>query len=570
MIGVALIGLIGIVAMNAYSGTPTVGMFGKFLEAFGLREFSFIFRITLLAIFAVVILVARTLLTIGVTKKGLKFLSEKTNEISNLTTSKYFNSQLPKLQQRTTQEAIFLMTIGINRLVLGMLGSVLAIMSDGFLILVMMVIAFIVDVKLAMATTLLFIVLFKVLRRFGGTKTTRLSSEIAATEIQVNSLIGEAIENFREITVRGVKGQYFNAIASRTHENAAKAAEIAFIPMSGKYIVEASLIIVTFSLTAFQLWLSDAKTAVATLALFLATGARITPAILRLQQGVLSIQASSGTSARAYSLIKELDSIQPLSLNHSPRADFLHVGFNGEICVLDVVFKHSPRSVFELKIEGLHIPPGKITAIVGPSGSGKSTLTDIILGILTPDSGRVEISGLTPVEVIKRFPGAISYIPQNVLISNTSIKENISFGYGIDELTEGFVMGALEIADLKQTIEQLPDGLDTLIGERGFLLSGGQRQRLGIARAVFTQPRLLVLDEATSSLDGQSEALVAEAITALKGKVTVVLIAHRLSTVRDADQVVYMDDGRVVAKGTFEEVRRAVPNFDTQAQLMGL
>jgi ABC-type multidrug transport system fused ATPase/permease subunit len=136
----------------------------------------------------------------------------------------------------------------------------------------------------------------------------------------------------------------------------------------------------------------------------------------------------------------------------------------------------------------------------------------------------------------------------------------------LDEL----VWSALEMAQLSDLVRNLPEGLDTQVGERGARISGGQRQRLGIARALFTKPKLLVLDEATSSLDGQTEANISEAIQTLKGSVTIVMIAHRLSTVRNADLVVYLEEGRILSQGSFDHVRTSVPNFDQQAQLMGL
>jgi ABC-type multidrug transport system fused ATPase/permease subunit len=143
-------------------------------------------------------------------------------------------------------------------------------------------------------------------------------------------------------------------------------------------------------------------------------------------------------------------------------------------------------------------------------------------------------------------------------------------GFPTTSATDELISEALAIAHLAEVIETYPEGIDTYVGERGDKLSGGQRQRLGIARAMFTKPKLLVLDEATSALDGESEAIVSSAISALKGEVTVLMIAHRLSTVKKADLVIYMANGRVVSQGTFEEVRSQVPDFDKQASLMGL
>jgi ABC-type multidrug transport system fused ATPase/permease subunit len=159
-------------------------------------------------------------------------------------------------------------------------------------------------------------------------------------------------------------------------------------------------------------------------------------------------------------------------------------------------------------------------------------------------------------------------VPQDIFISNGTIRENVSLGYPLDEATDELVMEALQIAHLDSFVMSLPLGIDTPVGERGARISGGQRQRLGIARAMFTKPQLLVL--ATSALDGLTEASISDSINELKGRVTLVLIAHRLSTVLNADKIAYLSAGKVVSIGTFNEVRTRVPDFDIQAKLMGL
>jgi ABC-type multidrug transport system fused ATPase/permease subunit len=225
------------------------------------------------------------------------------------------------------------------------------------------------------------------------------------------------------------------------------------------------------------------------------------------------------------------------------------------------------RAISEIS---LSIPAGASIAFVGPSGAGKTTIIDVLLGVLNPDEGSVLISGLSPLLAVSKWPGAVSYVPQDVVIAAGTIRENVSLGYPSESVTDELVHSALRVAHLDQFVASLPLGIDTQVGERGAKISGGQRQRLGIARAMFTRPQLLVLDEATSSLDGETEASVSQAINSLRGSTTVVMIAHRLSTVRNADIVVYLSEGKVVSMGSFDEVRQSVPDFDRQALLMGL
>jgi ABC-type multidrug transport system fused ATPase/permease subunit len=315
--------------------------------------------------------------------------------------------------------------------------------------------------------------------------------------------------------------------------------------------------------------MTDAVSAVGTLSVFLAAGTRIAPAILRLQQGAIQIQSGLGNATETLEMIEELEEATGVK-NYSDAFNSTHIDFLPKVVIKDLNLTYFGQFKPALKEIDLQIDTGSVTAIVGPSGAGKTSLIDVILGVVTPTSGEVLISGIDSKVAIARWPGALSYVPQDISIANRTIAENICLGYSMKEIEETKLWDVLKIAQLEDIVRELPDGIHTKVGDRGAKLSGGQRQRLGIARALITKPQLLVLDEATSSLDGQSEVDVSDAIKELKGTVTIVLIAHRLSTVRNADQVIYMESGEILARGTFDEVRAKVPDFDKQAKLMGL
>jgi ABC-type bacteriocin/lantibiotic exporter with double-glycine peptidase domain len=218
----------------------------------------------------------------------------------------------------------------------------------------------------------------------------------------------------------------------------------------------------------------------------------------------------------------------------------------------------------------LEIRAGSIVAIVGPSGAGKSTLTDLILGLLTPKSGSVSISGYEPSKAIAKWPGQIAYVPQEVRIFDGSLAENITQGYSPEEIMGFDLMDTLQDSALTELFRTSLDGFAVELGTKGARLSGGQIQRVGIARALLTKPKLIVFDEATSALDADTESIITETLAKLRGNTTVVIVAHRLSTVLNADSVIYLQEGQIVAEGSFGEVRAKVPDFDRQAQLMGL
>jgi len=268
-------------------------------------------------------------------------------------------------------------------------------------------------------------------------------------------------------------------------------------------------------------------------------------------------------------LMKRISQTEEIPYSSIP-LELEHLGFIPEIEISNLYFKYPTNATGTIINVNLLIKPGSLVAFVGPSGAGKTTLIDLILGVLNPDLGNIKISGMSPGEAIVNWPGAIAYVPQDVMITNGSVRENVALGYPVEEQLDDLIMEALNIAQLSDFVETGRMSLSAHVGERGSKISGGQRQRLGIARAMYTRPKLLVLDEATSSLDGQTEFDISNAILALKGTVTVLMIAHRLSTVRNADTVVYLDQGRIVAQGTFDEVRSIIPNFDKQASLMGL
>jgi ABC-type multidrug transport system fused ATPase/permease subunit len=340
------------------------------------------------------------------------------------------------------------------------------------------------------------------------------------------------------------------------------------MPYVSKYVIESSMVIGAILIAAIQFKMQDAVHAVATLSIFLAAGSRIVPAILRVQQGALSIKSSLGAADPTLIYIdklKETDFVQ----SDSREPMFSHTDFIATVDVNSVSFCYPAKDSNAISDMSLSIKPGQMVALVGPSGGGKTTFIDLILGVLLPSTGEIRISGRSPIEAIKQWPGAIAYVPQNVSIANGSIRSNVEMGYVNSDTYLAQLERALRAAHLDQFVLQSPLGLESPVGERGAMLSGGERQRLGIARALFTSPALLVLDEATSALDAETEQLVSESIGKLRGKTTVLMVAHRLSTVKSADTVVYIDAGVILASGSFAEVRTKVPDFDNQAKLMG-
>jgi ATP-binding cassette subfamily C protein len=216
----------------------------------------------------------------------------------------------------------------------------------------------------------------------------------------------------------------------------------------------------------------------------------------------------------------------------------------------------------------LSVVAGQHVAIIGPSGAGKTTLVDLILGLVHPSSGTVRIGGLEPNDLRKVRPGAVSYVPQKPGMVSGTIAENIALGVDPTEIDHKLLQKVIGDAYLRDFIDSLPDGVDTSVGKQVDSLSGGQIQRIGLARALYAQPQLLILDEATSGLDAGSEAFVSDTLYKLQGQVTVIVIAHRLSTVQHSDIVHVMENGRVTASNTFKKLQATVPMVAEYVKLM--
>jgi ABC-type multidrug transport system fused ATPase/permease subunit len=570
LFGVALIGVVTALAITGVSGQVTGNRVGAVLEFMQLDGYTFDAQVAILGATAGVTLIGRTLLSIFFIRKSLFFLAHKAAVVSGDLTSRVLAQPLLQLQKRTSQETLYALTSGVSSLVLTILGTVVILASDLSLVLVMAVGLLVVDPGTAVGSFAFFVLIAIFLYRLSSTRVRFLNASIAETTIRGNEKIVEVLTNYRESIVRNRRAYYAKEFAKNRLDFSRFSAEFSFIPNISKYVLESSVVVGAILLSATQFVLQDARHAVATLAIFLAAGTRVAPAILRIQQGLLHIKAASGSADLTLKLAEEVSNYSIAADTNPALALGDHSNFSADISFESVSFSYPESENRILDHVSIKISPGQFVAFVGSSGAGKSTLVDLLLGVLMPDSGDVKISGQAPSIAIEQSPGAIAYVPQDVSIAIGTVRENIALGFPKEFATDERINKTLKISHLESFVDSLENKADTQVGERGAKLSGGQRQRLGIARAMFTNPKLLVLDEATSSLDAETEASVSAAIQTLRGGTTILMIAHRLATVRSADLVIYMADGQILAQGTFAEVRAAVPEFDRQANLQGL
>jgi len=568
LLGVALIGVIGALSINGIQSKKAGNRVEQLLEFLNLDNFTFQQQVAVLGILATAVLIAKTLLSIMISRRILNFLSSRGARISHKILKKFLNQDLTEVNKYSQQEIIYASTTGVQNLTTGVIAATTNLFVDASLLLVLFVGLAVVSPSLAITTLTTFVIIAAILNGLLKNKAFALGSDEMKYSVESNEKIWEILNTYREATVRNTRDYYVEEIGQIRLKVSNAIAQKIFLPYIGKYVMEVSMIVGALLITGVQFYFYDATAAITGLTLFMAATTRIAPAILRLQQGLIQIKNFLGNSAVTIELLnlerephsKVKEEVHPSSI----------MDFQPEITLRNIDYKYEVDSEFQIKDLSLKIHAGEHVAFVGPSGSGKTTLVDIILGVIKPDSGEVTISGINPLAAFKTWPQCVSYVPQQTSISNRSLRENILLGLKTELENDMKIKNALSKAGLGNLIDGLPDGLETILGDNGFKLSGGQRQRIGIARALYTSPSLLVMDEATSALDASTEDEITKTLLELKQEITMITIAHRLSTVREADRVFYLDRGRIEAEGTFEEVRSKVPNFDKQANLMGL
>lgn len=570
LVGVVIIGLVGSLAVTGVSSGKPGDKVQYFLHFLHLQSDSIQIQVATLGTLAALLLTFKTLCSLYFSRRALFFLSRRAAVIASELTSKLLQDSLIHIQKKSIQETMYALTGGVNVVTVGIIGATVSLISDFSLLVILGSSLFVVDSGIAISTLLLFVIIGIILHFLMSKRAQNLGSQQEKLSIRGQELISEILLTFREITVKGRQDYYRDRVSENRRNLANSTAELSFMQNISKYVIEIVVVVGSLLIAAIQFSTQTAQHAAAVIAIFMAVSSRIAPAVIRIQQGLIQMKGNIASSRPTLELIDRYSSVGIHEDRFTKKISFDYPDFDPVIEIENLAFHYPSSQKNAVSDLNVVIPAGNFVAIVGPSGAGKSTLADLILGIIEPTEGTIRISGVACKSALRKWPGALAYVPQVVTMLNGSILENISAGYPICPNDKFYIDRALEISHLVEFIDSLPDGVDTYVGDRGTRISGGQRQRIGIARAMFTNPKLVLFDEATSSLDGETESNISKAVFALKGKMTVIIIAHRLSTVRFADQVIYMADGSVKAVGTFDQVRNLIPEFDKQAQLMGL
>ena len=569
LLGVALIGITSAILIRGLQGLTAGDQVTRFLELLNLDGLPQQNLLMLLGTGAVFFFVLKTILSVYFLRRTLGYMSVRNAQISSSLVSKMLNRPVERIFSKSIQHQIYNVTGGVERLIGGVVTSLVLIASDLVLLLVILVGLMLVDPIISVGTFVVFTGIAFLLYFLLHKRVAVLNTKSAYQSIYFNQKVSEGINSFRDLFIKGGREFYVNELRKTKMQLAGYDAEIKFIPNISKYTIEVSVILGIAVISGIQFYLFDSNRAIAVISVFLAASTRIAPAIIRLQQSVISVKSGLSGAKPTFELIDELNGISELERIETVISTN-HTDFSPRVKLRNLEFTYSSAAENTIQDISLEISEGKFIAFVGPSGGGKSTLIDLILGLLAPSSGSITISGLTPVDAIKKWPGSIGYVPQDVFIENSTVKENICLGFNPESVSDDLVWHALQIADLSDFVKGLEGGLSYRISDAGKNLSGGQRQRLGIARALLTKPKIVIFDEATSALDAETENRVSESILKLTGECTVIFIAHRLSVVRSADMIYYIDKGKIISQGTFEELRLINTDFNNQANFMGI
>jgi ATP-binding cassette subfamily C protein len=513
---------------------------------------------------------AKSLLTIALSGWLAFFLAKIESRAARLISEIRFSGNLTEARKYSLEEMMYAVTTGTANAFNVLLNSIGTIISEGVLVVAVVVTGFLfVDSTATVVAILYFGLVALAIQFLIGSVTLRAQDVNYHSSIKLTTSINNLLSVFRELSVAKKKGIFLRDISESKSLATNSSAKVSFLATLPRYIVEAALVFGVALFFVGQLYSGDFVSSAGKIGIFLAGGFRLTTALLPIQSAFIGIKGALPLARTTHEILEGL----PDMLSRNKTLGQSEVNDNEELdkpigaVFEDVTFSYPDSSYPALVGVNFIIEPGSQTALMGPSGAGKSTIADMLCLLITPTAGRVfQITNSSNLEPVRG--GRVSYVPQKPGMISGTILENVALGQEVDEVDRDEVFSALEAVRLDTLIQDLPHGIDTHLGKLKDTLSGGQMQRLGLARALYLKPSLLVMDEATSALDSESESEIQKILKEMRGRVTVVVIAHRLNTIQYADKVVLLEEGRVRDSGTFKELLARNISVERAVELM--
>lgn len=567
IVGLILIGLLLALSITGIQSQDAGRAVSRVIDILKIDGLTLAGQATFLGGLAMGFFLGKTFFSIWLSRKTLRMLSVTSAKLSAEYSDRLLNTGYKEISKHSIQKYQFDILSGMNALILEGLGGTLAFLVDTALIIFIFTALILVDPFVAFVALIIFSSLGLLLYSIMGERLKKIGERTTQLSILASEDIQQTINVYKEVSLRGTRVSFVEKITRTRMSLAELSWKSAFYPTISKYIFESAVITSAIFVAGLAFLLNDAVNAASTLTIFMTAASRMAPASLRMQQNAVSIKNSMG---RGIESLVALEELREKKRDFQPDLKITRLASSG-ISLNQVTFSYDNETLEPAILNvTLQFDEGKFVAIVGPTGSGKTTIMNLIGGFLEPTSGVVHINGLSPSEYVESGPGLIGYVPQNIFVINGSLYDNIALGVEQAPETIEACVDALKSAHLWDFVESLPEGINTIIKGPMGGLSGGQLQRLGIARCLFSKPRIVLLDEATSSLDAGTEVLVSKEIIRNLNGATLVVIAHRLSTIKEADEIFYLDKGILMGNGSFDELRSQVPNFESQATLLGL
>lgn len=573
VVGIALIGLIAGLASTSFSPGKPLVILGFTLPTVSEQTLVILVSIVLL------VFIFKALIAVLLMRSISLFLSrvetEKAVEIADF----LFSSNLDHLQGLSKGEILWTVMGSTSMAYSGLLVSLSTFFAEGILLILVALTFALVDPVATLFVFFYFATLVISIQFAISKRIRKAGVDAGYGSMKSTEAIDDLLDAYREITIFRKKSYFIGEFEKNRSSLSRSGGTLVFFAGMPRYVVETGLMLGVVIFVGYQFFTGQLSSGLVTVGVFLTGGVRMMASLLPLQNAVGSVKSQGEQAKNAFELLGQSRESQRIAAKEmsshglaqgeyvDTEESFIISGALG-VQLDNVSYTYPSADQPAICNVSLEIRPGQHVAIIGPSGAGKTTLVDLILGLISPSQGSVSIDGTAPAAIIDKLPGVISYVPQKPGIVSGSIANNVALGEPENQIDEDKVWKALESSHLADFVKTLPEGIHTSVGSQADSLSGGQIQRLGMARALYEQPKLLVLDEATSALDASSEAAITESLNELANEVTVIVIAHRLSTVQHSDNVFVVEDGQITSSGTFSNLRKTVPMVAEYVQLM--
>jgi ABC-type multidrug transport system fused ATPase/permease subunit len=566
--GIALIGLVTSIAavrLTTQAGAPAPTLLGFHIPAVTNSELLWLV-VLVLAVFVVKALIAISL-TRGIAHYVAAIEARNAYDLAEY----LLRESLDSIKRFSKAEIQYALTGSATYAFTGLLNNVATIASEGFLLVVIAATFFVVNPVIAIFALVYFGLVVLIIQVFIGRSLRKAGRDAVSGTVDTINALSDTLDTFREIAVLQKQNLFIERIRRARSNLASSDATRTFIAGMPRYVIETSLMLGVVAIVGYEFLTNQLATGLVVVGIFLTGGVRMMASLLPLQSAFANIKQNAEQAESALDLLGEARirraELAAAALDAGARPA-IEVVAALPLEVTGASYRYPGDGHDTLHSLSLTVDAGAYAALIGPSGAGKTTTVDLILGLVNPDSGAVRIGGHEPSELRAAAPGAVSYVPQKPGLVSGTIAENIALGLSMDQIDFDRLDEVIDASSLRDFVDSLPEGVRTSVGKQVDALSGGQIQRIGFARALYPRPRLLILDEATSGLDAGTEAFIASSLRKLHGEVTVIVIAHRLSTVQHADVVYVLEGGRITATGDFPTVRKTVPMVAEYVKLM--